>query len=332
MDKARVKVAICCFAYNQGKYIRQTLEGFVRQRTDFSFVALVHDDASTDATRKIISEYAAKYPDIILPMYEEQNQYSKKDGTLTRIMNDALQGINSQYIAFCEGDDFWTDPLKLQKQIDALENNPDCTISLCRVRTVDREGRELEMTIPHKGFDRNGKVRLDDLLDEEFYHGRWTFHTSSFLIRDTAYYAYDRIRKKVFGRFPYGDMPLLLWCLLEGVGYFFSEEMSCYRVMSGGYNSSLAANPQKAITDFRKVAEAYRDFDQYTKGKYHRPIERAARRYEYKAMLVKNPGGILWRLNPRFWPFMPIKQALRRFSPVTYDALKVIYKRIKTNE
>ncbi len=122
-------VAIRCCTYNHEPYIRDALEGFVMQKTDFPFVAIVHDDASTDRTAEIIREYAEKYPDIIKPIYETENQYSKKDGSLARIMNKACDATGAKYVAMCEGDDYWTDPYKLQKQVDFLESHPD--YSMC---------------------------------------------------------------------------------------------------------------------------------------------------------------------------------------------------------
>ncbi len=118
-------VAIQCITYNHEPYIRDALEGFAMQKTNFPFVAIVHDDASTDKTAEIIREYAEKYPDIIKPIFETENQYSKKDGSLGRIMKEAIATTRAKYIAMCEGDDYWTDPLKLQKQVDFLESNPD---------------------------------------------------------------------------------------------------------------------------------------------------------------------------------------------------------------
>lgn len=118
-------VSIKCLVYNQESYLRQCLDGFVMQKTNFAFEAIVHDDASTDGSAAIIREYAEKYPNIIKPIYETENQYSKKDGSLGRIMNAAIHP-NVKYVAICEGDDYWIDPYKLQKQVDLLERNPDC--------------------------------------------------------------------------------------------------------------------------------------------------------------------------------------------------------------
>lgn len=124
-DNQPLMVTIRCIAYNQEAYIRDCLEGFVMQQTNFRFEAIVHDDASTDGTAAIIKEYAEKHPDIIKPILETENQYSKHDGSLGRIMDEHTHG---KYVAYCEGDDCWIDPLKLQKQVDYLEAHPDCML------------------------------------------------------------------------------------------------------------------------------------------------------------------------------------------------------------
>ena len=113
-------VTIRCITYNHEPYIRQCLDGFIMKKKNFRFEAIVHDDASTDGTADIIREYAEKYPEIIKPILQTENQYSKRDGSIRKILNENTHG---KYIAICEGDDYWIDPLKLQKQVDFLENN-----------------------------------------------------------------------------------------------------------------------------------------------------------------------------------------------------------------
>ncbi len=116
------KLSICCLAYNHAKFIRQALDGFVMQKTNFPFEVLIHDDASTDGTADIIREYEAKYPNLIKPIYQMENQFSKGVCISKTINYPRVQG---EYVAFCEGDDYWTDPLKLQKQVDFLDAHPD---------------------------------------------------------------------------------------------------------------------------------------------------------------------------------------------------------------
>ncbi|KAA6338333.1 putative glycosyltransferase EpsE [termite gut metagenome] len=122
MNKNEIIVSICCITYNHEPYIRQCLEGFMTQKTSFLFEVLIHDDASTDGTADIIHEYESKYPDIIKPIYQKENQYSK-GVRISWVFN--FPRAKGKYIALCEGDDYWIDPLKLQKQVDFLENNPE---------------------------------------------------------------------------------------------------------------------------------------------------------------------------------------------------------------
>ena len=122
-DPMRPLVVISCITYNHAPYLAQCLEGFVMQKTNFPFVALVHDDASLDGTAEILREYAEKYPDIIKPICDPTNRYSDK--SLDLIMNEWINAYEPKYIAMCEGDDYWIDPLKLQKQVDFLEANPE---------------------------------------------------------------------------------------------------------------------------------------------------------------------------------------------------------------
>ncbi|MBD5331344.1 MAG: glycosyltransferase [Bacteroides sp.] len=319
-------VTISCGTFNQKNYIRETLDGFVMQITTFPFVVIVHDDASTDGTASIIKEYADKYPNLIIPIFESENQYSKGEGKLSNIMGEIRKATGAEYYAFCEGDDYWTNPLKLQKQYDILELHQDLSIALNRVGLINKNGEQIDGCIPPKDSLKEGIVTLATLMDEEFMKGNWTFHTSSFFIRKTVLEKYSEIRESVFNHFPYGDMPLLLNCLLLGNGYFFTEEMGYYRVLSGGYNSSLVASPQKAIAEFRQVATAYRDFDTYTLGKYHKQIERAARRYEWRAMKLLYPKKLLWRFQAKYFPFLSFKEIIRFKYPTFYTLVKSLLK------
>ena len=118
-ENNEILVSICCITYNHEKYIRDAIEGFLMQKTDFPFEVLIHDDASTDGTADIIREYETKYPDIIKPIYQTENQYSKGIKISATYNYPRAKG---KYIALCEGDDYWIDPYKLQKQVDFLEH------------------------------------------------------------------------------------------------------------------------------------------------------------------------------------------------------------------
>lgn len=123
MNDHQPLVSICCITYNQESYISETVEGFLMQKTTFPFEIIIHDDASTDRTAEIVKEYAIKSPDLIFPIFQKENQWSKKEGSISARF--VFPHVRGKYIAMCEGDDYWTDPQKLQKQVDFLETHED---------------------------------------------------------------------------------------------------------------------------------------------------------------------------------------------------------------
>lgn len=149
-------VTIQCLTYNHEPYIRKCLEGFIMQKTNFRFEAIVHDDASTDGTAEIVREYSEKYPGIIRAFFETENQYSKHNGVIGKIIRENTHG---KYIAMCEGDDFWIDPLKLQKQVDFLESHPDYGLVHTYFNYVDVQGNIIP---PPTDFYKNLRGRIFD--------------------------------------------------------------------------------------------------------------------------------------------------------------------------
>ena len=123
-------VSILCLTYNQEEYIRDTLNGFINQKTDFDYEVIISDDCSTDKTKDIILEYEKKYPNIIKPFLREENIGAMKN------FIETYKLCKARYVALCDGDDFWTDPKKLQIQVDFLENNQDFAMSSHAVKTM----------------------------------------------------------------------------------------------------------------------------------------------------------------------------------------------------
>lgn len=242
MDNQEVLVTIRCCAYNHERFIRQCLEGFVMQKTDFRFEAIVHDDASTDNTAAIIREYAEKYPDIIKPIYETENQYSKHDGSLTRIMNAHTRG---KYVAMCEGDDYWTDPYKIQKQVDFLESHPDYVMCSSRFDKYWQESGVLEED-PDKDFE-GADYDLQNLIG-----GKWLTQTLTVMYRRSA------LDLKHYARYGMSlDMILFYELLKHGKGYCFPEVMGVYRYHEGGVWSEVSQNHRR-LTEFKARLAIYR--------------------------------------------------------------------------
>lgn len=144
---ATTLVSICCQAYNHTPFVRQCLDGFLMQKVNFEYEILIHDDASTDGTADIIQEYEAKYPKIIKAIYQKENQYSQ-DISIPLIYQ--FPRAKGKYIAMCEGDDYWTDPYKLQKQVDFLEENLDFTICCHDVKIKREKEGDLVDSFVHK--------------------------------------------------------------------------------------------------------------------------------------------------------------------------------------
>lgn len=140
MKNDNILVSVVCDVYNHEPYLRQCFDGFVMQKTNFMFEVLVHDDASTDKSAEIIIEYTNKYPDIFKPIIQKENQYSKGVGIWKTYQFPRVKG---KYVAFCEGDDYWIDPLKLQKQVTAIESDSKNTMVYTAFSTVDETGNSI---------------------------------------------------------------------------------------------------------------------------------------------------------------------------------------------
>lgn len=227
MSKYRVMVSILCLVYNHEPYLRQCLDGFVMQKTNFKFEAIVHDDASTDGSAAIIREYAEKYPDIIKPIFETENQYSKHDGALTRIMNNHMRG---KYIAFCEGDDYWIDESKLQNQVDILESKSDIKMVYSKCLIFFEKTKKFGK----KEFGGPGTSFLDLLKLN-------TIPTHTVVIHKDILLNYYNEIKPEKRNWVAGDLPIWLWTSQKYKIFFQNKTVGVYRYMesSASHSNSL---------------------------------------------------------------------------------------------
>ena len=196
-------VSIVCEVYNHEPYLRNCLNGFVMQETTFPFEILIHDDASTDMSVAIIREYASKYPHLFKPIYQVENQYSKKVNIWAQIQFPRAKG---KYIAICEGDDYWIDPHKLQKQVDYMEEHPEC--SLCFTNAIIH------------WYNGKHEDSIFAQFEERDYSGvelceKWISPTASFLFKASMCKEYDQVRHN-YPHIIIGDSPLLLTCAKHG--------------------------------------------------------------------------------------------------------------------
>lgn len=242
-DTRPIMVSIRCTAYNHEKYIRDALEGFVMQKTNFRFEAIVHDDASTDGTAAIIREYADKYPDIIKPIYETENQYSKHDGSLARIMNEACKG---KYIAFCEGDDYWIDPFKLQKQVDILETDETISMVYTDFNTVDNNGGKI---------DRERYLRIKEISGCGNMFAQ-LLQRGNFVMTLTTMFRRHVIQNAIIYNAPV-QLDYLLILVASGYGniYFLNEITGNYRWTPDGQMSTNIKGVERSINIIKNYIE-----------------------------------------------------------------------------
>ena len=144
-------VSVSVITYQHGKFIKQCLDSILSQITSFDFEILLGEDGSTDGTREICIDYANKYPDKIKLFLHDQDERDPKNGVSRATLNfiNNLEQAKGKYIALCEGDDYWTDPINLQKQVDFLEENPDYVLCWTRFETLNDKTGVLSL-------DKNG--------------------------------------------------------------------------------------------------------------------------------------------------------------------------------
>lgn len=219
-------VSICCLAYNHEKFIRQCLDGFLIQKCNFNFEVLIHDDASTDKTASIIKEYEKKYPKIIKPIYQTENQYSKNIGVSKTYQYPRAQG---KYIALCEGDDYWTDPLKLQKQVDFLEANPDYVFSNSDVDVFNENTNRLttQENVRIGALNRTGDVTGMDIITNDYYVRTLSIVARRDLVMD---YSSSPYMDKYYSKLMMGDRPLWIYLAHQGKFHYLSESTATYRI------------------------------------------------------------------------------------------------------
>ena len=264
MSNNDIKVSVCCFAYNHEKYIRDALEGFVNQKTNFAYEVIVHDDASTDSTAAIIKEYEAKYPEIIKPIYQVENQHSKG---LNKLREFVLPIMKGKYIAFCEGDDYWIDENKLQMQYDYLEAHEECSLVAHMALTYHVDG-DYYTPYVQRSFSTSEECNIST---EEVINRHTLFPTAAMFFRVDYYDRNASFLKTVKG-FDYVAKATLA---TEGSVYVIPKVMSVYRLGSAGSWTNRVY--KKADLLEKHLMEAIRTLeklDEYREYKYHDAIQK----------------------------------------------------------
>lgn len=260
-EQKNILVSVSMITYNHEAFIGEAIEGVVMQKTNFPFELVIGEDCSTDNTRDICIEYQKKYPDIIRLRLPEKNQ-----GMMLNWINNIESG-QSKYIALCDGDDYWTDPYKLQKQVDFMEANPDFALCAHSVYTLMCEE-----------LDENIEMERDTLTTEDIILKDWGLLTASIFFRKEAHKTPDW-----YYTVKNGDFALQLIVSLSGKIKFLPEYMAVYRQHLGGMSSTL-----KPLNQMAWMVYLLNKFDKYTDRKYEKAIkERIKRMYKVQIYYAK---------------------------------------------
>ncbi|MBE6139439.1 MAG: glycosyltransferase [Firmicutes bacterium] len=268
-----IKVSICCVTYNQQEYIKQALDSFVNQKTTFNYEIIIHDDASNDNTVKIIKEYAKKYPNLIIPILQKENQYSKKPNSILEFCFGKARG---EYIALCDGDDGFLDKDKLMEQAKILDKNSEISLCTHDTKIVNDNGEYIENISAYPDGIVNIKM---------FLNNSKSMHTSSMMFRKK-----DIINlPDYFHCATVGDLPLKLHLLSLGNCYHIDKVMSFYRTESKG---SWSLQEKKDVDKLEKNHEMemniYNMFNQKTNYKYDELVKSRILLKEFNYYLKTN--------------------------------------------
>ena len=303
-------VSICCTAYNQEKYIARTLDCFLAQQCDFLYEILIHDDASADRTPDIIRDYAARYPDVIFPVFQRENQYSKGlsiDGTFN------FPRARGKYIALCEGDDFWCDPCKLQRQIAYMEAHPECTFSFTNGYVHDESGEKPDRPfLPYYEAEKAmfcGESRiftLDEIARVNF------IPTASFVFRTDVLRSIPRAY--LAKRCQHSDLRMKLFFTACGYAWYEHIYGCTYRENVSGSAMQIWKKEKRDQLYLRcqSVVEMVEDVDEFSRHTASEGLKTVKDHYlwvmahnapDLKALLTGDVG--------RIWRTLPVKERLR---------------------
>ena len=309
-------VSIVCNAYNQEDYIEETILSFINQKADFDFEILIHDDASTDRTQKIIKEYCQKYPNLIFPILQVENQYSKGVSILRDIQIPRAKG---KYIALCEGDDYWIDEYKLQKQVQLLETKED--IKMCShgaLEVIGVEKRYYGKTLPTK---KNSLLSPQDVI----FGGGAFLATNSLLFKKELFES-----PPAFFNFMPLDYTLQIMGSLDNGIAFIPSIMSAHRVAANNsWTSRMKANPQSKIAFNEKLCQMLSILDDDTDGKYTQEIKTVIGRYQVENEICNGNYKGIKEKYPEEYKKLPRKFKmsinLHLYAPFVFSIRELLY-------
>jgi glycosyltransferase involved in cell wall biosynthesis len=275
-------VSICVLTYNHENFVKEAIESFLMQRVNFDIEIVIHDDASTDQTQAILKKYDNDYPNLFKLLLQSENQKSKLGGGMGPRFN--YSRAKGKYIAMCEGDDYWTDPLKLQKQVDFLERNEEFVVHAFNCNVVNEDNSVIaDLRYPKLNHERI--FSKNDLLKAA------TLPTLTICFRNILKQAEFITNVKS------GDRALVIVLGKYGKGFFSKEIAGSYRKHSGGVSSAISKIQRLKISiDSNKKFEYYHNekknfkiafFFKNKRGRYYKSLLfEASKGNDYREFLI----------------------------------------------
>ena len=250
-------VTVILPTHNHAPFIAQAIESVLMQKTEYPFDILLHDDASTDGTADICRDYAAKYPDKITLIAQSVNQYTIDRRIQSHIL---IPKVSAKYTAILDGDDFWVDPDKLQKQLSYLEAHPDCTLCIGGADLVDVDNRVIGRVAP---YDVDRVVDPADMIrGGGGFNATNTIVMPTQLLKDLPKFA-DYVEAE--------DIPFQLLGALSGYAWYIADTLMAYRIAVPGSWSTrqYASAMETRIKTSRDLIALNEGYDAFSNGKYH---------------------------------------------------------------
>lgn len=246
------------------------LDSILAQKTTFLYELIIHDDASSDGTTNIVKDYAKKYPQIVRPIFQTQNQYSRGVDVLIDIMMPLVRG---KYVAFCEGDDYWTDEWKLQKQVEFLEQHSNYSAYVHNTVCEDMKSGIKMLLNPYEKEKQS--LSIERILEWPY---KPCFHANSIVLRRSVM---DNVLPT--SKYGFGDFVIGVQAALAGKIYYDNYCGSVYRKnVNNSWTDRLKKNRKARYVHFRKVAQFYIDINRETKGRYFKVIFPLLKRTYYE--------------------------------------------------
>lgn len=294
------KLTVIVMTYNQKNYIKQALDSIIAQKTDFDFDILIHDDHSDDGTYEILLEYKNRFPNKI-QIIEEETRRFLSEGFNMMIFNHVVPHIKSKYIAYCDGDDYWCDDHKLQKQYDFMNTHPDYSMCFHSAYQLKDNG-----DMSSKWFiGDDGDLEMSDLInDKPGIH----IATSSIFVLSNAFIDFPEWRKC----FPVEDIPLYMNAALHGKIRRLKDVMCVYRQFaSGSWSSQNKTNKDRIVTHLKETKKATLMFDSQTNKKYHDLVNSQINSCDFRIAVIEKDFKTIFKKNNRhLFKRIPFKERL----------------------